>query len=455
MAIPEFIQQADVLKAELGQLRPLDETQEARIWQQFRLWWNYHSNSIEGNSLTYGETKLLILHGLTAEGKPLRHHFEVVGHNEALKWLLDIVKGDYPLTEQFIRELHKMILKERYLKKVITPDGQEATAWVEVGQYKNKPNHVLKSTGEIFYFASPEETPARMEELISWYRERQEKKDLHPILQAVEMHYRFIRIHPFDDGNGRVARLLLNFILLRHGYPPVIIRKEDKEDYLLALEQADAGQLEAFSRFIAQNLIQSLQIMLRGARGEDITEEDDWEKRIELLQQSLEEEDAPTVEKTNELLWQRAQDSFLPLFELLEKKLRRLDGFYANHQRQPTYTTWEAIIAKEEGITFEGFLLRNYEQGKLTVFRELGYRFHWEGLKHSGTQLFELAFSVRIDLEHRYKYVIKTAYADILPIEKRYAQTISEEERRDFVRQIGAKLAGIVEEQLKKGKEDQ
>ncbi|MCO6491274.1 MAG: hypothetical protein J5I98_22850 [Phaeodactylibacter sp.] len=112
MAIPELIQQADALKAELDQLRPLDETQEARIWQQFRLWWNYHSNSIEGNSLTYGETKLLILHGLTADGKPLRHHFEVVGHNEALKWLLDVVKGDYPLTEQFIRELHKMILKE-------------------------------------------------------------------------------------------------------------------------------------------------------------------------------------------------------------------------------------------------------------------------------------------------------------------------------------------------------
>ncbi len=453
MAIPEIIKQADALKAELDQLRPLDPSQEARIWQQFRLWWDYHSNSIEGNSLTYGETKLLILHGLTADGKPLRHHFEIVGHNEALKWLMDVVKGDYPLTEQFIRELHQMILKERYLKKVITPDGIEASAWVEIGVYKNKPNHVLKSTGEVFYYASPEETPAKMEELIQWYREREEKKDMHPILQAVELHYRFVRIHPFDDGNGRVARLLLNFVLLRYGYPPVIIRKEDKEDYLLALEQADAGQLEAFSRFVGQNLIQSLQIMLRGARGEDISEEDDWEKRIELLQRSLEEEEAPTVEKTNELLWQRAQDSFLPLIELLEKKLRRLDDFYANYQHQPTYSTRESINRKAEAEPFESFLRRNYEQGKLTVFRDLGYRFHWEGLKHSGTQLFELAFSVQIGLEHRNKYVIKTAYADILPIEKRYSQTISEEERRDFVRQIGAKLAGIVEGQLKKGKE--
>ena len=454
MPIPELIQQADALKAELDQLRPLDETQESRIWQQFRLWWNYHSNSIEGNSLTYGETRLLILHGLTANGKPLRHHFEVVGHNEALKWLLDVVKGDYPLTEQFIRELHQMILKERYLKKVITPDGQEATAWVEVGQYKNKPNHVLKSTGEIFFFASPEETPARMEELINWYQERQEKNDLHPILQAVEMHYRFIRIHPFDDGNGRVARLLLNFILLRHGYPPVIIRKEDKEDYLLALEQADAGQLEAFSRFIAQNLIQSLRIMLRGARGEDITEEDDWEKRIELLQQSLEEEDAPTVEKTNELLWQRFQDSFLPLFELLEQKMRRFDGFYANHKHGPKYATLEAITGKEEKETFEAFIRRANEQENLPVFQELGYRFHWEGLKNSGTQLFELAFSVRINLEHRFKYSVSVAFPEIPDMEKLYSQTISEEERRNLVRQVGDKLVEIVENQVKKAKEE-
>lgn len=453
MVIPELIQQADALKAELDQLRPLDETQEARIWQQFRLWWNYHSNSIEGNSLTYGETKLLILHGLTAEGKPLRHHFEVVGHNEALKWLLDVVKGDYPLTEQFIRELHKMILKERYLKKVITPDGQEATAWVEVGQYKNKPNHVLKSTGEIFYFASPEETPARMEELINWYRERQEKNDLHPILQAVEMHYRFIRIHPFDDGNGRVARLLLNFILLRHGYPPVIIRKEDKEDYLLALEQADAGQLEAFSRFIAQNLIQSLQIMLRGARGEEITEEDDWEKRIELLQRSLEEEVAPTVGKTNELLWQRFQDSFLPFFELLEQKLRRFDGFYANYHHSYTFISGDAIYdSKNE--SFEDFIRRNYENNILSEIPELGYRFHWEGLKNSGTQLFELAFSVRINLEHRYKYSVSVAFPEIPDMEKLYSQTISEEERRNLVRQVGNKLVEIVENQVKKAKEE-
>lgn len=451
MAIPEIIKQADALKAELDKLRPLDTNQEARIWQQFRLWWDYHSNSIEGNSLTYGETKLLILHGLTADGKPLRHHFEIVGHNEALKWLMDVVKGDYPVTEQFIRELHQMILKERYLKKVITPDGLEASAWVEVGVYKNKPNHVLKSTGEIFYYASPEETPAKMEELIQWYRERQEKKDMHPILQAVEIHYRFVRIHPFDDGNGRVARLLLNFVLLRYGYPPVIIRKEDKEDYLLALEQADAGQLEAFSRFVGQNLIQSLQIMLRGARGEDISEEDDWEKRIELLQRSLEEEEAPTVEKNNELLWQRFKDSFQPLFDLLVGKLKRLDGFYAKHQRGPTFISGEAIFNFEKE-PFEDIIHRACEQGILADIPELGYRFHWEGLRHSGTQLFELAFSVRVNLEHKFKYSISVAFPEISDIEKLYSQTISEEERKNLVRQIGNKLAGIVEEQLKKGK---
>lgn len=109
MSISETVARVDALKAELDALRPLNDEQEARILQQFRLWWNYHSNSIEGNSLTYGETKMLILHGLTAEGKPLRHHFEIIGHNEALNWVLDVVKQERHLTESFIRELPRFL----------------------------------------------------------------------------------------------------------------------------------------------------------------------------------------------------------------------------------------------------------------------------------------------------------------------------------------------------------
>jgi Fic family protein len=108
------LEKAFQLKKELDSLRPLSADDEQRIMQKFRLDWNYHSNHLEGNALTYGETKALILFGITAQGKPLQDHIEMTGHNEAVKWIEDIVKQNRPLTENFIRELHQLILKEPY-----------------------------------------------------------------------------------------------------------------------------------------------------------------------------------------------------------------------------------------------------------------------------------------------------------------------------------------------------
>ncbi|MEO1627133.1 MAG: Fic family protein, partial [Bacteroidota bacterium] len=175
------IQQAVELKKELDQERPLSAETEARIMQKFRLEWNYHSNHIEGNSLTYGETKALILFGITAQGKPLKDHFEITGHDEAIKWILEVIKQDRPLTETFIRELHTLILKEPYQSKAITPDGQPTTKRINVGRYKETPNHVKTVTGEIFRFATPEETPAKMKDLLEWYAKQQDSADFNPI----------------------------------------------------------------------------------------------------------------------------------------------------------------------------------------------------------------------------------------------------------------------------------
>ena len=181
--------------------------------QKFRLDWNYHSNHLEGNSLNYGETKALLLFGITAQGKPLKDHFEITGHNEAIDWVIDMVKGNRSLTENFIRELHQLLLKEPYEVDAITPEGKSTKRKIAVGQYKTMPNHVKTVTGEMFYFATPEETPAKMHDLLVWYNEKVTQKDFNPILIAAEFHYKFIRIHPFDDGNGRTARILMNFIL--------------------------------------------------------------------------------------------------------------------------------------------------------------------------------------------------------------------------------------------------
>ncbi|MFK7949885.1 MAG: Fic family protein [Saprospiraceae bacterium] len=282
-----MINKAIQLKQELDKLRPISPEMEQRIMQKFRLDWNYHSNNLEGNSLTYGETKALILFGITANGKPLKDHSEVIGHDDAIKWILEIIKEDRPLSEMFIRELHELILKAPYKSKAKTPDGKPTTKTINIGVYKTSPNHVKTVTGEIFRFATVEETPAKMADLVKWYRAEVEKEDVNPILLAAEFHYKFIRIHPFDDGNGRTARVLMNFILMQFNYPPVIIKTEDKENYFAALRQADAGIFEPFVNYIATNLVHSLEIMLKGAKGEPIEEPDDIDKEIALLKASL------------------------------------------------------------------------------------------------------------------------------------------------------------------------
>ena len=288
----EALEKADTLKNELDKLRLLNAEAEARTMQKFRLDWNYHSNNLEGNSLTYGETKALILFGITAQGKPLKDHFEITGHNEAINWILEIVKGETVLTESFIRQLHTLLLKESSYKEALTPEGKPTRRKIEVGKYKSQPNHVITVTGETFYFATPEETPAKMHDLIEWFRKEKEKPDVNPIILAALFHYRFIRIHPFDDGNGRVARILMNFILMQFGYPPVIIKTEDKENYYAVLRLADADELEPFIEYIAQNLVRSLEIMIKGAKGESI------EDAVEELSELSEKLQNSNIEKT-------------------------------------------------------------------------------------------------------------------------------------------------------------
>ncbi|TJZ59894.1 Fic family protein [Sphingobacterium olei] len=282
-----YVEKAELLKKDLNASRPLPADIADVLRQKFRFEWNYHSNSIEGNSLSFTETKALLLHGITAQGKPLKDHFEITGHDEAIKWVEDLVKGDHPLTENFIRELHTLLLRSPYEVKAVTPEGQPTTRKIAVGQYKTSPNHVKTKTGEIFRFATPEETPAKMHDLIIWYREKSEEVDINPIILAAEFHYRFIRIHPFDDGNGRTARILMNFILMKYEYPPIIIKTEDKENYFSALRQADAGTIDPFINYIAKNLIHSLEIMIAGAKGESIEDGDDALKELILLKAKL------------------------------------------------------------------------------------------------------------------------------------------------------------------------
>ncbi len=288
-----ILETIDQLKAELDALRPLPLEVVGRVNQKLRLEWNYHSNAVEGNSLTLGETRSLILHGITARGKPLRDHLDIQGHDDAVKAVEDAVQRHEALTEVFIRNLHRVLLKEPYEMDALTPDGRPVKRPIAIGNYKTAPNNVLTTTGETHYFTAPELVKAEMTDLLDWYR-NSERTGEHPIVLAAVFHYRFVSIHPFDDGNGRMARLLMNLILIRHGYTVAMIRSEDRDRYIDVLERtqqtkrlAEIEDLSEFTQLVASCCEGSLRLHLRAARGEPIEEPEDILREIDLFKKSL------------------------------------------------------------------------------------------------------------------------------------------------------------------------
>lgn len=144
-----------------------------------------------------------------------------------------------PLTQNFIRTLHKTLLSENYTVYRELPGGVQTSYVIHAGQYKTRPNSVITRYGDRFEYASPEETPNLMTDLVDWYNKAEQEGKLSPIELAALFHYRYIRIHPFEDGNGRIARQMVNFILARHNYPMIVVRSRKKSEYLEALHQTD------------------------------------------------------------------------------------------------------------------------------------------------------------------------------------------------------------------------
>jgi Fic family protein len=316
------------LQSQIEALRPIKPELISRIFQKYRLDWNYNSNSIEGNSLNYGETVAFIMEGLTAKGKPLKDHLDIKGHNDAIDFLMDMQRQGNELMERDIRSLHEMILVEPYQSKAQTADGQSTTKTIQLGVYKSSPNHVVTRTGEIHYYATPEETPAKMHDLMSWYRENW--GSMHPLVLSTLFHHRFVAIHPFDDGNGRMSRLLSNLILMQAGMPPVVVRQDQKSEYYGVLSQADAGITDPLLEYFASLLLHSLNVYLKGAQGEDISELNDLDKEMSLFIAGFDEEDISKVPFDEVVAKDIAPVLFNSYFEGLIPRLRKMSGLFFN-----------------------------------------------------------------------------------------------------------------------------
>ncbi|MDR2563673.1 MAG: Fic family protein [Prevotellaceae bacterium] len=162
---------------------------------------------------------------------------EMKAHNVGLEMMKrEAIDKERPLSENFIKELNNIILAGDFYK--VSSDGSYKYK-IHAGIYKTRPNSVITPSGEMFDYASPEETPSLMADLLAWYREEEQKKQLSVVELASLFHYRYIRIHPFEDGNGRIARLIVNYILRRHNYPMIVIPTADRRNYLDVLGKCD------------------------------------------------------------------------------------------------------------------------------------------------------------------------------------------------------------------------
>lgn len=225
---------------EWNALQPLSDRDREMLSRRFSIDFNYNSNHIEGNTLTYGQTEILLLFGKIVGEAEVRDVHEMTASNVGLKMMKEeAVLKETPLTQHFIRTLHKVLLREDYTIYHTLPGGVQTSYVIHAGQYKTRPNSVITRYGDRFEYASPEETPALMADLVDWYNEAERSGKFTPIELAAIFHYRYIRIHPFEDGNGRIARLMVNYILSRHDYPMIVIRSRKKGEYLEALHNAD------------------------------------------------------------------------------------------------------------------------------------------------------------------------------------------------------------------------
>jgi Fic family protein len=239
MELASFLQLLDQRKTALDKLCPLPLALVNNLREELHLRWTYHSNAIEGNTLTLLETKV-VLEGITVGGKLLREHFEAINHRDAILLLEEIVQQQTPFSEWQIRGLHQLILKNIDDQNA----GRYRTINVRIVGAEHIPPEALL-VGQ------------QMAELLLWY----EKTKVHPIEKAAQLHTRFVGIHPFTDGNGRTARLLLNLELLKAGFPAVVLPVEKRLAYYQMLDTAHTlGDETAFTLLVAELVSQAFDL---------------------------------------------------------------------------------------------------------------------------------------------------------------------------------------------------
>ena len=240
----DFIKEIEIKKAELDSHRPLTQGELERLNEEFLVEYTYNSTAIEGNTLTLRETDM-VLKGITIDKKPIKDHLEVIGHKDAFNYLADLVKEKEPLSENLIKQIHTLVLADK-------PEDR--------GIYRRV---AVKIIGAKHFTENQLLIADKMEELI---KEFNADKNTNIIRKLALFHIKFEAIHPFIDGNGRTGRLLVNFELMKKGYPPIDIKYADRKAYYDAFdayhEKHDLSQMEnLFAEYVLERIEKYLKIL--------------------------------------------------------------------------------------------------------------------------------------------------------------------------------------------------
>lgn len=228
--------------------RPLPNAALLKIREALNIEWTYNSNSIEGNTLSLRETQMVLQEGITIKGKSLREHFEAKNHEKAIDHLYEIVNNSYILRSIDVLTLHGLVL--RSIEDEFA--GRLRNAGVRISGANFVPPNALKVSG-------------MLDDLIEFINTN--PLGLNDIELAAVFHHKFVWIHPFLDGNGRTVRLAMNLILMRRGFPPAIILKNDRKKYYEALNQANNGNYQKLMLLMVQSLERTLNIYISALPG--------------------------------------------------------------------------------------------------------------------------------------------------------------------------------------------
>jgi Fic family protein len=332
MALADIFISIDALKKEADSLRPIAADRMKVLDDKLKLDWNYNSNAIEGNTLTLSETRVLLRTGIHAGNKLGRHYEEIKLHNDVLLTLEELVRHNEPMTEVLIRNLHHELMGDEYFVSAYDSLGHLVNVKGKPGEYKDRANGVNRIVNgkEVFIpFKTPDEVRAGMPALIQWYRDEEEKTEMHPVMLAAIFHFRFVTLHPFDDGNGRMSRILMNMILMRAGFVPAVIRVDERSQYIstLALAQ-DGGTIEPFIELVANDTKRSLELLVKAAKGESIEEPDDLDKEIEVLKRNLKPENDIIVDIQNKEYYSIWKESLFQLFNSVQNELYKFKDLF-------------------------------------------------------------------------------------------------------------------------------